>query len=88
MDFGVFVMRNCKNYLRGVCMSGSKGINLTARYEVLTDVLLKSKAVCNLKQRCRASISDVSKDGFAFFRDKQAINTEWVYKRLKVTGVY
>jgi len=44
MDFGFFVLRNCKNYLHGVCMSVSKEINLTARYEVLTDVLLKSHA--------------------------------------------
>jgi len=76
MDFGVFVMRNCKNYLRFVCLSVGKVINLTARCEVLTDVLLKSQEICNAKQRCGASIS-VSKDGLAFFfREKQARNTE------------
>jgi hypothetical protein len=49
MDFGVFEMRNCKNYLRGVCMSVIKEINLTVRYEVITDLLLKSQAVRNVK---------------------------------------
>jgi len=34
MEFGVFVMRNCRNYMRDVCMSVTKEKNLTARYEI------------------------------------------------------
>ena len=74
MEFGVIVMRNCRNHLRDVCMSVTKEINRTARCEVLTDVLLKSSAFCSVKQRCRASTSGVSKGGVAFFfRVKQAV---------------